>query len=340
MICQRLLDESQSLSSKERLVNISKGPHGFAGVPGGPGRPGMPGTPGMPGGLDADFELPEADVSHVRRKWLDVPYAHTSPAQQLDLFLPDTGEGPFPIVLHIHGGAFAIGDKRDLQVLSFLRGLDRGYAVASVNYRLSGEAIFPAGLQDVKAAIRWLRAHEGGYALDASRIAVCGCSAGGNLAAMVCVTSGVSMFDDAGLGNAQYPCDVGATVDMFGPTDFLKMDAQLAANGLGPSDHNQADSPESRYLGAPITEIQDRVRLANPTTYIHAGMSPILIQHGRLDSNVPVQQSIAFARAIEEQVGPNRFELDILENAGHADPVFETHENMTRVFEFLDRHLG
>jgi acetyl esterase/lipase len=323
-------------------VDITRRPQGMPGRPSGPSIPGTRGMHGTLGMLDVpggDFQLPPADVSHIRRKWLDIPYARTSSAQQLDLYLPDTGEGPFPIVLHIHGGAFAIGDKRDLQVLSFLHGLERGYAVASVNYRLSGEAIFPAGLQDVKAAIRWLRAHGGEHALDAGRIAACGGSAGGNHAAMVCVTSGVSMFDDGGLGNAEYPCDVRAAVDMFGPTDFLKMDAQLAANGLGPCDHNQADSPESRYLGAPITEIPDRVRLASPTTYIHQGMSPILIQHGRVDCQVPVQQSIEFARAIEERVGPDRFELDIFENAVHADPAFETDENMTRVFEFLDRYL-
>ncbi len=107
---------------------------------------------------DAGELMPDADVSHISRKWLDVPYATTSPAQRLDIYLPERGEGPFPVILFIHGGAFMMGDKRDFQISSFLGGLERGYAVVGINYRLSGEAVFPAGLQDVKAAVRWLRA--------------------------------------------------------------------------------------------------------------------------------------------------------------------------------------
>src|SRR5512137_2443883 len=108
---------------------------------------------------DALIPVPPADVSHILRKWLDLPYASLSPAQELDIYLPDEGAGPFPVIFYIHGGAFALGDKRNIEVLPYLHGLAHGYAVVSVNYRLSGEAVFPAGLQDVKAAIRWVRAH-------------------------------------------------------------------------------------------------------------------------------------------------------------------------------------
>jgi acetyl esterase/lipase len=285
------------------------------------------------------FQIPKADVSHIQRKWLDLPYASLSPAQKLDIYLPDVGDGPFPIVLHIHGGGFAIGDKRDIHVLAFLRGLERGYAVVSVNYRLSGEAIFPAGLQDIKAAIRWLRANSEQYHLDGNRIAACGGSSGGNYAAMVCLTDHVTEFDDLSLGNPEYPCNVQAAVDWFGPTDFLKMDEQLYESGFGPSDHGEADSPESRYLGAKLSDEPLKVELANPMTYIHESMPPILIQHGSLDTMVPVQQSIMFTEKLGKYVSSDRFEFDILEGAGHGDPLFETEENMGRVFSFLDRHL-
>ncbi len=302
--------------------------------------PHPPHGPGFPGPIDeAGISIPEADVSHVARKWLDLAYADRSPAQKLDLFLPEHGAGPFPVVLHIHGGAFAIGDKRDIHVLSYLKGLARGYAVASINYRLSGEAVFPAGLQDIKAAIRWLRANAGRHHLDPRRFAACGGSAGGNYAAMVGLTPERTEFDDPALGNLQFPCDVQAAVDMFGPIDFLKMDEQLAESGLGPGDHSQAHSPESRYLGAKITDVPDRVRLANPMTYIHKDMPPILIQHGRKDHLVPFQQSVIFAEAIRQFVGPERVEFEILENADHADPLFETDENTSRMFTFLDKHL-
>lgn len=285
------------------------------------------------------IRIPAADASHIGRKWLDLPYADRSPAQKLDLYLPAEGDGPFPVVLYIHGGGFAIGDKRDIHVVPFLRGLEHGYAVASVNYRLSGEAIFPAGLQDIKAAIRWLRADGEHYHLDGGRIAACGGSSGGYYAAMVCLTAHVAELDDPSLGHPEVPCDVQAAVDWFGPVDFLTMDEQLAESGLGPCDHGEADSPESRYLGAKITAIPERVRLASPMTYIHADMPPILIQHGRMDPLVPVQQSIEFARKLEASVGRDRFEFDILENAGHGGPLFETAQNMNRVFAFIDRYL-
>ena len=288
---------------------------------------------------DPFFPIPRADVSHIQRKWLDLLYANLSPAQKLDIYLPDSGDGPFPVVMHIHGGAFAIGDKQDVHVLAYLEGLSRGYAVVSVNYRLSGEAIFPAGLQDIKAAIRWLRANSQTYHLDGDKIAACGSSAGGNYAAMICVTANVAEFDDARLGNAEYPCHVQAAVDMFGPTDFMAMDAQLDENGFGPGDHGEADSPESKFLGARLSDVPLKVELANPMTYIHKHMPPILIQHGRLDTMVPVQQSMMFVEKLEKYVGPDRFEFDIFEGAGHGDPLFETDENMERVFAFLDRHL-
>jgi acetyl esterase/lipase len=285
------------------------------------------------------FQIPLADVSHIKRKWLDLTYASLSPTQKLDIYLPDEGSGPFPIIMHIHGGGFEIGDKRDIYLLPYLNALERGYAIVSPNYRLSGEAIFPAGLKDVKASIRWLRANARNYQLDSDRIAACGGSAGGNLAALLCLTANVTEFDDPSLGNTEYPCHIQVAVDMFGPTDFMKMDAQLTENGFGPGNHGEASSPESKYLGAKLADAPLKVELANPMTYVHDRMPPLLIQHGRLDSQVPVQQSMIFVEKLERYVNPDRFEFDILEGAGHGDPLFSTDENMERVFTFIDKQL-
>jgi len=283
--------------------------------------------------------IPPADVSHIRRKWLDIPYASISPSQSLDIYLPDEGNNTFPVIVYLHGGAFSIGDKRDIYVLNILKSIKHEYALVSVNYRLSGEAIFPAGLQDAKASIRWVKANGKKYQLDGDQIAIWGCSSGANLAAMICLTDRVTEFDDLSLGNPEYPCNVQAAVDWFGPTDFLRMDEQLKGNGFDTADHGQSDSPESRYLGAKISDVPLQVELANPMTYVHEGMPPLLIQHGRLDDLVPVQQSMIFVEKLEIYVSPDRFEFDIIEGAGHADPLFETDENMERVFSFLDKHL-
>jgi dipeptidyl aminopeptidase/acylaminoacyl peptidase len=108
---------------------------------------------------------------------------------------------------------------------------------------------------------------------------------------------------------------------------------------LSLADHSQADSPESRYMGAKITNISSKVQLANPMTYVHEDTPPILIQHGCNDHLVPVQQSIIFVDKLKEYVPADRFEFDILENADHGDPLFETEENMNRVFSFLVKRL-
>lgn len=280
-----------------------------------------------------------ANTDYIKRKWIDIEYATQSQAQKLDIYLPDEGDGSYPVILSIHGGAFKSGDKGDGQVNAMLEGLKRGYAVVSINYRLSGEAIWPAQIQDVKAAVRWIRANSKQYKLNPDKIAAWGGSAGGHLSAMTGTSGNVKELEDLSQGNPDQSSRVQAVVDWFGPTDFLKMDEQLAETGLGPCDHNDANSPESEWLGAKITGIPEQVAQANPMTYVHAGMPPLLIQHGRLDHLVPVQQSIIFVEQLKACVSPERFEFDILEGADHADPAFETEANMERVFAFLDKQL-
>jgi acetyl esterase/lipase len=285
---------------------------------------------------------PPVNTDHIRRKYLDVTYASLSPAQKLDIYLPDEGEGPLPVILSIHGGAFMGCDKSDAQVTPALEGLKRGYAVVAVNYRLSWEAIFPALVQDAKAAVRWARANARQYHFDPDRIAAWGGSAGGYQSSMLGTSAGISELEDLSLGNSQFPCNVQAVVSWYGPTDFLKMDEQLAASGMLPPPgfrHSEANSPESLLLGLLITEIPEKVKAANPETYINNGVPPFLLQHGAKDPVVPVQQSIEFAAKLKRVPGANRVELDIMEGAEHADPKFETPGNVKRVLDFLDKHL-
>lgn len=287
-------------------------------------------------------DIPPASTGSLGRKLTDVAYAHTSPAQRLDLYWPAEGEGPFPVIVAIHGGAFMGGDKGDEQLTPMLAGLERGYGVASINYRMSGEACFPALIHDVKAAIRWLRAHRVEHRLDTSRIAVWGGSAGGYLALMAGLTANRPELEDLTLGAEGESCAVQAVVDWFGPTDFLKMDAQLAESGLAPrpgEEHNGPRSPESLILGRPITAAPELVRAANPESYVSVEAPPFLIQHGLSDPIVPYQQSTGIAALLSAVKGPERVMLDLLPGAGHADPAFLEPANLQRVFAFLDRHL-
>lgn len=285
---------------------------------------------------------PAANTDHVRRKFLDIPYADLSPAQKLDVYLPDEGDGPFPVIVSLHGGAFMGCDKADMQVLPMLEGLKRGYAVVAVNYRLSWEATFPAPVHDVKAAVRWMRAHARRYHLDPGRIAAWGGSAGAYLASMLGVSAGVQELEDLSLGHPEQPSHVQAVVAWFGPTDFLKMDELLAESGLSPEpgmEHSGANSPESLLLGQRITEIPELVKAANPETYVSPAAPPFFFQHGTMDPVVPVQMSINFAAKLAQALDQERVQLELLEGAEHGDPKFETPENVKKVLNFLDRHL-
>ena len=286
------------------------------------------------------FSQPKpADVSNIKRKWLDISYANLSQAQKLDIYLPEEGDGPFPVIISIHGGAFMFGDKADGQVNPMLKGLTRGYAVVSINYRMSGEALFPANINDVKAAIRWVKANAAVYKLSPTHIALWGGSAGGNLAVLAGTSAGVKALEDLTLGNDSQSSSVRAVVDWFGPTNFLLMDEQLKKTGNGKPDHSKANSPESKVFGKKITEIPAKVKMANPETYITKDDPPFFIEHGTKDQIVPTQQSVMLYNTLKKVLGKKKVTLHLLEGAKHGGKEFETSENLERVFSFLDKVL-
>jgi acetyl esterase/lipase len=283
------------------------------------------------------------EVQEASGQWLDVAYAAGSPAQRLDLYLPATGEGPFPVVVWVHGGAW-LGGSKTLGPRAFQRRvLERGYALASVGYRLSSEATFPAQIHDVKTAVRHLRAQAARYGLDGSRMAGWGDSAGGHLVALLGTSAGVAELEGADPGHAGASSRIQAVVDWYGPTDFLQMDDHARAAGCGGPGvlvHASPDSPESRLLGGAITTRPDEVRLANPATHATRDAPPFLIQHGTRDCVVAYPQSVLLRDALEAAAEASRVELDLLEGAGHRGPAFIAAANLDRVLDFLDRHLG
>lgn len=300
---------------------------------------GLPPLGGQGGSADAGGPGGSADTSAAKTTALDLAYADASASQKLDIYLPATGNAPYPVILAIHGGAFIMGDKADGQLTPMLSGLSRGYAVVSMNYRLSNEAKFPAQVNDVKAAIRWLRANAAKYDLDANRIAVWGGSAGGNLAAMAGTSAGVAALSDPGQGNAGQSDTVQAVVDWFGPIAFLQMDPEFTASGAGPANHDAADSPESQYLGAALPTVPAKVKAADPTTYVSSDDPAFFIEHGTADSNVPVQQSQKFAAALTKTLGAENVTLKLLQGAGHADAAFMAPANVKLVLDWLDATL-
>ena len=228
--------------------------------------------------------------------------------QKLDLYVPaDTGKN-LPLIIWVHGGAWLGGSKKHYTPKAYL---SAGYAGASINYRLSQHAIFPAQIEDVKAAVRWLRANAETYRLDPNRFAAWGSSAGGHLVAMLGTTSDVAEFE---MGeNLEVSSKVQAVVDYFGPTDFLQMDAHRLPDGLV---HDASDSPESKLVGGPIQEHKDRAAKANPITYVSKANPPFLIIHGDRDKLVPYHQSVLLKDALEKTGVPVTFYR--VEGGGHG----------------------
>jgi acetyl esterase/lipase len=269
----------------------------------------------------------------------DLVYATVSSAEKLDLYIPATGSGPFPLVIMVHGGAFMFGDKADGGGLA---GVDQivsaGYAVASINYRLSGEAIFPAQIQDVKAAVRFMRANAAKYDLNPAKFGAFGASAGGNLVSLLGTTCGVVELEGAELGNADQSSCVQAVVDWFGPIDFLKMDEQYAGTSCS-ANHNEANSPESKLVGAAIQTVPEKVKLTNAMNYITADDPAFFIENGTADCNVPPAQSRNLAEALSTVIGADKVTYTILDGAGHGGSQFETTENLNQVINFLNKYL-
>ncbi|MDX2006191.1 MAG: alpha/beta hydrolase [Meiothermus sp.] len=278
---------------------------------------------------------PAAYPADLKPTHADLAYASTSKAQTLDLFVPQ-GNGPFPLVVNIHGGGFMAGSKEMLDAPIARALLKEGVAVASINYRLSGEARFPAAVLDAKAAVRFLRANAARYRLNPDRFLAFGQSAGGNLASLLGTSGGVAAFEDPALGNAGTSSRVQGVIDWFGPTDFLQMDAAAKAQGC-PADHGQANSPESKYLGKPIAEVPELVRQANPITYIDSGDPPFLLQKGDKDCLIPFAQSQLLHDALRK--AGVAAALETLAGAGHGGAQFSTEANVRRVVEFVKATL-
>lgn len=285
-------------------------------------------------------QTPAAPGAIVRTRE-NVPYATIHGAQRLDLYLPASGAGPYPLVVWVHGGGWQ-GGTRQLSVNAFQRSLTaRGYAVATVGYRLSDVAIWPAQIEDVKAAVRLLRANAVEFRLDPQRFAAWGSSAGGHLVAMLGVTDAASGFDNAALGNGSVSSRVQAVVDWYGPSDLLRMDSDAGSHGCAPGAqrHDAAGSPESLLLGVRPSLDSLRARNASPLFHVSEGDAPMLIVHGQQDCTVSWKQSERLAERLRAVNGDANVELVVYPTDGHGGGTFGTAGSVDAVAAFLTRAL-
>lgn len=278
----------------------------------------------------------------IERGRFDVSYATLSPSQKLDLYLPATGDGPFPLVVWIHGGGFSGGNK-SLAANSAARQLTaKGFAIASLEYRRSGEALFPAAVLDLKGAVRHLRANAALYGIAPEKIGAWGSSAGGHLASFLGVTGGVAEFEDAALGNASQSSRVQAVVDWYGPADMLQMEPDAVAQGcpkIGGVGHDDARSPEGLWLGGKPSSIPAVAMKASPVTWVSADDPPFIIQHGGVDCSVPTNQGRRMRDGLLPVLGAARVTWTEFPTDGHGGPSFGATGNLDAIAAFFDRWL-
>ena len=255
-------------------------------------------------------------------------------ALKLDLYFPQTGAAqPSPVAVYVHGGGWSAGGKAlggwQLQVAEGLVG--RGYLLASLDYRLAPQYKWPAQIEDVKCAIRYLRAHASTYRLDLNRIGAWGDSAGGHLASMLGVADAGAGFDTSG-GYTDQSSDVQAVVDLFGPAD-------LTAGGWGPN----ASTVIPSVFGVAPGQSSDALMRASPVTYVAAGDPPFLIMQGDKDTTVPPSQSQELYDRLQAVGVPAT--LVIVHNAGHGfvpvgGPISPSLDQLkTQILDFFDQNL-
>lgn len=277
------------------------------------------------------------------QQWLDIDYVGDGIiGHKLDIHLPKNGDGPFSAVICIYGSAFFSNSSKSAVFTSGVGQtlLDAGFAVISINHRSSRDSVFPAQIQDVKTAIRFVRANAGNYRLKREKIGITGWSSGGHLASMAGTSGSQKQVEYKGFkvdltGAAPKHADksdaVQAVVDWFGPTDFLRMDSCGST-----MNHNDAKSPESILIGGPIQDNKEKSRLADPAFYARKANPPFLIFHGDKDPLVPFCQSEYFYSELKSK-GVNATFVPVA--GGEHGPGVMIDKYYAMMVDFFKKHL-
>lgn len=260
----------------------------------------------------------------------DIEYASVNGHRLcLDLYLPDAAKTP-SLVVWVHGGAWRHGSKSSMP-LEWL--VERGFAIASVDYRLSPVAPFPAQIHDCKAAVRFLRANQVAYGYDATRIAIAGASAGGHLVALMGVTNGMPELEGQVGDDLDQSSAVQATIDYYGPANFLTILPQSTPHGLG------VRIPALQLLLGSQPENNPKLaKLASPVFHVDAKDPPLLILHGDQDPQVPINQSHELHAAFKKAGVEVLFE--VVHGAAHGGRAFFDAKRRDIVESFCRKYIA
>jgi len=271
-----------------------------------------------------------APAAHAQgvRVLKDIPYAAVDgKTLGLDLYMPEGVPSP-PLVVWVHGGAWTNGSKDSVPPF-FVKA---GIATASIDFRQSTEAKFPAQVHDIKAAIRFLRASASQYGYTTGRIAISGSSSGGHLAALVGVTNGVAALEGKVGGHLGESSDVQAILDYYGPTNFMTILAQSTPHGL-----SVRVPALNRLIGGRPEAVSELAKLASPVSHVDPADPPLFMLHGDQDPQVPINQSIELQGVYERAGLPVTFY--VVHGAEHGGPEFFEPEPLKQAIAFLQKTL-
>jgi acetyl esterase/lipase len=260
------------------------------------------------------------------------PSANTS--LHLDLARP-RGEGPFPVVMFIHGGGWVMGSRKTYH--SYMAPVvEAGYVAVSVEYRLAPDHPFPAALHDVKCAVRWLRANAARYGIDAGRIGVVGYSAGGQLACLLGTTADNAKLEGTG-GCPEQSSRVQAVTAYYALTDLTAMHRACETQQIPYFERTRMLYALQSYCKAPLKKAQDTYTLASPVTHVHRNAAPTLLIHGTHDELVPVKLSRMYNEALKRAGA----EVSLLEVPGAGHNFVGAHEKAPTeaMMQFFERQL-
>jgi acetyl esterase/lipase len=267
-------------------------------------------------------------------QYSNIPYAgDTLKKHLLDIYLPPGAKGDLPVVIWFHGGAWMFNDKyADMgymknTVRSFL---DSGYALASIDYRHSTTAVFPAQIRDCNQAIEFLYQNAGKYKLNKEKFAVIGFSAGGHLASLLALSNNNKVKEFYPDGKKP-SFRIRLALDFYGPSDFV------AIGAAWDDKTNASNKPEAILLGASPLERPDLAKAASPVTYVDKGDPPFLIVQGEKDQSVPYTQSVLLSSWL--RLAGVKNELVIVPGAPHFGPMFDADYIREKVFRYLREYL-
>lgn len=277
---------------------------------------------------------PTVKEKNLRPNYSDVSYGNSSATQTFDLYLPEGNRGTFPIVIYAHPGGFKFGDKTMAPYSIVHALLAKGYAFASVNYRLSVESKFPTAVQDFFKASEFITDHANQYKIDINKIYFFGESAGGNIVALAGLAANSPLFNKGKIKPGKYIFPKGV-ITLYPPVDFSKIDEFKHAQGCNSSEAQPELTLEEQYIGGRLADNLDKIRSSNPVTYITNSAPAFFIENGDQDCNVGSEQSKLLFDALNK-INAKVYYYE-LEGAGHGGKQFETTENISKIIDFIEK---